>query len=227
MTDSAFWLNRRGLLAGLGGTILNTNLPALAAPVSRQAVTLLAQPGAAALRGGSADTPVWSLLGPTSDAVTRFRRGDEMGVTLENQLPIPIALNWHGIDGAPGAEPLTRPPLAPGGKAGSVVPLRHAGSFLCDLRLLGDGQARPLPVRAIIVGEDEPVPVDRDEVFLIEDWRLRPDGSAVAPGGEPKDAAALYTVNGRPAPDISIRSNDRLRLRIINGCHRNVIALKI
>src|SRR5437660_1388617 len=95
MTDSAFWLNRRGLLAGLGGTILNTNLPALAAPVSRQAVTLLAQPG------------------------------------------------------------------------------------------------------------------------------------AVAPGGEPKDAAALYTVNGRPAPDISIRSNDRLRLRIINGCHRNVIALKI
>ena len=30
---------------------------------------------------------------------------------------------------------------------------------------------------------------DRDEVLLIEDWRLRPDGTAVAPGTDPKDAA--------------------------------------
>jgi FtsP/CotA-like multicopper oxidase with cupredoxin domain len=227
MTDGVFWLNRRGLLAGLGGAILSPHLRAMAAPTRRQALTLQAKPGAAALRGGLADTPVWSLLGPTSDAVTPFRRGDELEVTLENQLPIPIALNWHGIDGAPGAEPLTRPPLASGGKDGFVIPLRHAGSFLCDLRLLGDGQARPLPARAIIVGEAEPVLADRDEVFLIEDWRLRPGGSAVAPGSEPKDATALYTVNGRPASDISIRSNERLRLRIINGCQRNVIALKI
>ena len=54
-----------------------------------------------------------------------------------------------------------------------MVPLRHAGTFLCDLRLLGDGQARPSPARALIVGESEAVAVDRDEVFLIEDWRLR------------------------------------------------------
>jgi FtsP/CotA-like multicopper oxidase with cupredoxin domain len=227
MTDGVFWPNRRGLLAGLGGTILWPHLPALAAPAGRPALTLLAKPGTAALRDGSADTPVWSLLGPTSDPVTHFRRGDEIELTLENQLPVPIALNWHGIDGASGAEPLTRPPLNSGGKQELVVPFRHAGTFLCDLRLYGDGQARPLPARALIVAEDEPVPVDRDEVFLIEDWRLRSDGSAVAPGSEPADATAFYTVNGRPAPDISIRSNERLRLRIINGCQRNVIALKI
>jgi FtsP/CotA-like multicopper oxidase with cupredoxin domain len=228
MTDSVFWPNRRSLLAGLGGTILWPHLPAaLAAPAGRPALTLLAKPGAAALRDGPADTPVWSLLGPTSDPVTRFRRGDEIELTLENQLPIPIALNLHGIDGAPGSEPLTRPPLNSGGKEGFVIPFRHAGTLLCDLRLYGDGQARPLPARALIVAEDEPVPVDRDEVFLIEDWRLRPDSSAVAPGSEPADATACYTVNGRPAPDISIRSNERLRLRIINGCQRNVIALKI
>jgi FtsP/CotA-like multicopper oxidase with cupredoxin domain len=226
MTDGVFRLDRRSVLAGLGSTILEPHLPAWAAP-GRAALTLQARPGAAALREGLADTPVWSLLDPTSDAVRRFRRGDEIELTLENQLPTPIALNWHGIDGVLAAEPLSRPPLDPGGKASFVVPLRQAGTFLCDLRLIGDGQARPLPARAVIISEDQPVPVDRDELFLIEDWRLRPDGSAIAPAGEPKEATTVYTVNARSAPDISIRSNERLRLRIINGCQRNVIALKI
>jgi FtsP/CotA-like multicopper oxidase with cupredoxin domain len=227
MTDNVFLPARRGLLAGLGATILNPCLPAMAAPAGRQALALQAKPGTAALRQG-VDTPVWSLLGPTSGPVMPFKRGDELEVTLENQLPIPIVLNWQGIDGAAGAEPLAaRPPLASGAKDTFVIALRHAGSFMCDLRLLGDGQARPLPARAIIVGETEPVLADRDELFLVEDWRLRLDGSAIAPGSDARDAAVLYTVNGEPAPDIRIRSNERLRLRIINGCQRNVIALKI
>jgi FtsP/CotA-like multicopper oxidase with cupredoxin domain len=227
MTDGVFPLSRRGLLAGLGGMILGPRLAAVAAPAPRQTLALQAKPGTATLRPG-VDTPVWSLLGPTSDPVMHFKRGDEIEVTLENQLPIPIALNWQGIDGAASAEPLAaRPPLASGRKDTFLVPLRHAGTFLCDLRLLGDGQVRPLPVRAIIVGETEPVVADRDEVFLIEDWRLRPDGSAIAPGSDAGDTAALYTVNGSGVPDLSLRSNERLRLRIINGCQRNVIALKI
>jgi FtsP/CotA-like multicopper oxidase with cupredoxin domain len=227
MAHGVFPLTRRGLLAGLGGSILSPPTPATAAPAPRQTLTLQAKPGAAALRPG-VDTPVWSLVGSTSDPVIHFQRGDEVEVTLENQLPVPIVLNWHGIDGAAGGEPLlARPPLASGGTDRFVVPLRHAGSFACDLRLLGDGQARPLPVRALIVGETELVAADRDEVFLIDDWRLDSDGGAVAPGREPKDATATYTVNGRPAADIAIRVNERLRLRIINGCQRSVIALKI
>ena len=108
-----------------------------------------------------------------------------------------------------------------------MVPLRHAGTFLCDLRLLGDGQARPSPARAMIVDESEAVAVDRDEVFLIEDWRLRPDGTAIAPGIDPKDATPVYTINGQLTLDIPARTHERLRLRFINGCQRNVIAVKI
>ncbi len=108
-----------------------------------------------------------------------------------------------------------------------MIPLRHAGTFLCDLRLLGDGQARPLPARALVVGESEPVAVDRDEVFLIEDWRLRPDGTAIAPGIDPKDTTPVYTINGLTALDITARTHERLRFRFINGCQRNVIAVKM
>ena len=31
----------------------------------------------------------------------RFKRGDELQVTLANELPVAVALSWRGIDGVP------------------------------------------------------------------------------------------------------------------------------
>jgi FtsP/CotA-like multicopper oxidase with cupredoxin domain len=157
-----------------------------------------------------------------------FRRGDQLEVTLGNYLPVPVTLNWYGFDGTPATEPLlARPPLAPGSKDSFVMPLRYAGTFFCDLRLLCDAQARPLPARALVVGESEQVMVDRDEVVLIEDWRLRPDGTPIAPGIDPKDTTPLFTANRQASLDIGTRTNECLRIRFINASHRNVIAIKI
>jgi FtsP/CotA-like multicopper oxidase with cupredoxin domain len=228
MTDRVFPLTRRRLLAGLGATVLGPAVQSPATAQERTALTLQAKPGAAALRPGQPDTPVWSLLTSAPEVGLRFRRGDQLEVVLANDLPVPVILNWHGFDGASAAEPLAaRPPLAPGAKDSFAMPLRHAGTFLCDLRLLGDGLARPLPVRALVVAENEKTGVDRDEVVLIEDWRLRPDGAAIAPGVAPKDTTPLFTVGGRASLDIATRTNECLRIRFINGCQRNVIALKI
>ena len=228
MTDRVFPLNRRRLLAGLGAAVLGPAMPSVAAAQGRTPLMLRAKLGVAALRPGQPDTPVWSLLTPTPDAGLRFRRGDQLELMLENDLPVPVVLNWHGIDGAAAAEPLAaRPPLASGAKDTFPLPLRHAGTFLCDLRLLGDGQARPSPARAFVVSESELVQVDRDEVVLVEDWRLRSDGSAMAPGSDAQNAKPLYTVNGRALIDITTRANERLRLRFINSCQRTGIALKI
>jgi FtsP/CotA-like multicopper oxidase with cupredoxin domain len=228
MTTRVFPLTRRRLMAWLGVTVLGPSMPSGAAAQGRTPLNLQAKPGTAALRPGQPDTPVWSLLTSTPETGIRFTRGDELEVMLGNDLPVPVVLNWHGIDGAPAAEPLAaRQPLAPGSKDTFAMPLRHAGTFLCDLRLLGDGQARPLPARALVVAENEPVMVDRDEVVLVEDWRLRSDGSAMAPGSEGKDTKPLYTMNGRASLDITPRANERLRIRFINGCQRNGIAIKI
>jgi FtsP/CotA-like multicopper oxidase with cupredoxin domain len=226
MADGIFQVNRRELVAGLGAALLGPAMPPMALAQGRPSLLLQAKAGAIALLSGGPDTPIWSLAG--GSPVSRFKRGDQLEITFANDLPVPAVLNWQGIDGVPAAEPLTaRAPLAPGGKETFVVPLRHAGTFLCDLRLLGDGQARPSPIRALIVGESEAVTVDRDEVLLIEDWRLRPDGTAIAPGLDPMDAKPLYTINGTTSLDIPLRTNQRLRLRFINGCQRNVIAVKI
>ena len=228
MAGRIFPFNRRELLTGLGAAVLGPAMPATAFAEDRPSLALRAKAHAIALRPGGPDTPIWSLGGLTSDPTLRFKRGDAIEVTLGNELPVPAALIWRGIDGVPTAEPLAvRKPLAPGARETVLVPLRHAGTFLFDLRLLGDGQARPSPVRALIVGERETVSVDRDEVFLIEDWRLRADGTAIAPGIDPASTTPLYTINGSPTLDIPVRTHERLRFRFINGLQRNVIAIKL
>ena len=228
MASPEFPLNRRALMAGLGATALGPMWPAVSRgqgnPQGRTAVALQARADSLALRPGSAATPVWSLQGPE----LRFKRGETLDIAFGNELPVPVVLNWRGIDGVPAAEPLTgRPPLAGGGKDTVQLPLRHAGTFLCESGLLGDGQAHPSRPRPLIVREAETVAVDRDEVFLIEDWRVRPDGTAMAPGTDPGDSVPVHTINGRTSLDLSGRTNERVRLRIISGCQRAVIALKL
>jgi FtsP/CotA-like multicopper oxidase with cupredoxin domain len=217
-------LDRRELMAGLGAAALLPIWPATGAAQGRATLALQAKTDVLALRPGAAETPIWSLGRPE----IRFKRGDTVEVAFANELPQPVALNWRGLDGAPGIESLAaRAPLAAGAKDTLQLPLRHAGTLLCDLALLGDGQARPSRARALVVQESEAVAVDRDEVFLVEDWRLRPDGTAIAPGIDPKDAAAILTANGRLSLDITARINERIRIRFINGCQRSVIAMKI
>lgn len=228
MADRIPRLHRRGLLAGLGATALAPALPSIAAAQARPSLALQAKEGSVALRPGKPDTPIWSLEGPVSGPAFRFKRGETLEVALGNGLPVPAVASWRGIDGVPAAEPLTaRAPLPPGATETLVIPLRHAGTFLCDLRLLGDGLARPSRAQALIVAESEPAAVDRDEVLLVEDWRLRTDGTAIAPGLDPKDTVPFYTVNGLTTPDIAARAHQRLRLRFINGCQRTTIAVKI
>jgi FtsP/CotA-like multicopper oxidase with cupredoxin domain len=228
MSDQIFRLNRRQLMAGLGACVLGPALAPAAAQGRRSSLMLQARAGVIALRKGEPETPIWSLQGQTPDGDFRFKRGDTLEITFRNELPVPTVLNWYGMDGIPAAEPLAaRPPVAPGAMETFALPLRHAGTLMMDLRLLGDAQARPSRPRTLIVEETEPASVDRDQALLIEEWRLRPDGTAIAPGIDPKDAVPLYTINGQTTLDIPARTNERLRFRFINGGQRNVLALKI
>jgi FtsP/CotA-like multicopper oxidase with cupredoxin domain len=229
MAKWIFLLDRRsllrGVLAGLGSAAAAAVLPRTACADATQRIALQAKDTTISLRPGQAETQVWSLQ--ASPSTLRFKPG-QLDIAFQNDLPVPAVLNWRGIDGVPAAEPLAaQAPLAPGAKAGVTVALRHPGTFIFDLRLLGDGQARPSRPLALVVEESDPPAVDRDEVLLIEDWRFRANGAAVAPGSDPGDAAAAYTVNGLLVPEISVRSGQRLRVRVINGCQRGAIAVKM
>ena len=212
-------LDRRELMAGLGAAALTSISTSAGFAQVRPQLQLEGKVESLQLRPGTPATPVWGLGEPD----LKFKRGDIVDVGWSGFNDHLAMLNWRGIDGAPEVEPLPARLY----KVTKQMPLRHAGTFLCDLGLLGDGQAPPSRAYALVVRESEPVAVDRDEVFLIEDWRVLPDGTAIAPGAEPKDAAPAYTVNGRTSFEISVRTNERVRLRFISACQRVVIAAKI
>lgn len=226
MTYRVFLPSRRMLLAGLGGTVLTSGLRRPASAQAGPALSLRARPMAAALGSGLPKSQIWSLE-TASPGPLRFGKGD-LAVTLSNELTAPIALNWLGIDGAPAAEPLTgQAPIAPGGRASFTLPLRQAGTAFLSAQLLDDSSGRPASGRALIVEDSPPVTTDRDEVLLIEDWRMKADGSAIMPGQNADGTTAAYTVNGQPSLDLSAKVNERLRLRIINGCARSPLGLRI
>jgi FtsP/CotA-like multicopper oxidase with cupredoxin domain len=223
MAQHIFRPSRRAVLAGLSASTLS----AAAAPAAeeRRSLALRARPGALAVRAGEPDTPIWSLTG--ADLV--FKQGERADIAVGNELPMPVVLDWRGVDGAQAAEPLiTRSPVAQGGSDGFTLPLRHAGTFLCDLVTVGEGAAQPARGLPLVVAEREPVAVDSDTVLLIEDWRFGADGAVMTAGTDPKGArAAIFTVNGKSKWEVRLRVNERLRIRLINATQRAVIALRI
>ena len=217
-------LDRRSVLAGFGATSFSLLLPGGSAAQGPPPVAIQARQGALNLLAGRPETPVWMLAAPE----LRFARGDNLQVEFSNELTVPVGLDWRGIDGIPAIELLVgRRLLAAAGWEKVRIPLRHAGTFLCDMSVLANQNALPVRGHPVVVTESEPVSVDRDEVLLVEEWRLRADGTAAVPGADANETTVSYTLNGKPSLDVSARSNERLRLRFINGSRRTVIALKL
>ncbi len=177
-----------------------------AAPAVTAQLALQARPATLALRPGQPATPIWELAAVSHIGNVRLRRGDRCEVVFRNDLPVPLAPVWYGLNGPAAADPLRgRTPTAPDVTETSIVSIPNAGTLAADFRLFEDGlklPARPLP---IIAGETNRVPVDRDEVLLIEEWRLRPDGTALPPGRAPEDTTPLFTLNGRTSFELSAR----------------------
>jgi FtsP/CotA-like multicopper oxidase with cupredoxin domain len=224
MAKRVLRINRRELMAGFGAATVGLLLPGRTLAQGRPPVAIKAREGSLGLRAGGPETPIWMLASPE----LRFRRGDNLQVEFANDLKVPVGLDWRGIDGVPAIEPLIgRRMLAPSGWETVRIPLRQAGTFLCDMSLLEVQNALPARGQPLVVAENEPVSVDRDEVLVVEEWRLRGDGAAVVPGTDPAESSVSYTLNGKPSVDVSARSNERLRLRFINGSRRSIIALKL
>jgi FtsP/CotA-like multicopper oxidase with cupredoxin domain len=219
-------LTRRSLLAGLGAAVA---LPCSFRPgLAQQAQALQLREQPLRLREGSPETIAWRFDQGIGVPDYRFRVGDTLSLDLTNDLPVPVNLNWYGLDGIAGAEPLlAERALGPGQRTTRSIPLRFAGTYFVETRIGSEGAAKPLPGAAFAVGEASPPQIDRDDILLIEDWRLKPDGSLLAPGQDSTNATTIYTINGKLDWNILARANQRLRLRFINGCHRSAIALRI
>jgi FtsP/CotA-like multicopper oxidase with cupredoxin domain len=84
----------------------------------------------------------------------------------------------------------------------------------------------------IIVEEKQAPPVDRDLVWVLDDWRLDNKAQIIGDFDNPRDLARAgrlgntVTINGRIPQSLLVRAGERIRLRLINAANARIFALR-
>ena len=155
---------------------------------------------------GYPDTAVWAYNGIVPGPVLRVRQGERLAVTAVNDLAEETSIHWHGLripNAMDGVPHVTQPPIAArGGRFEYAFVCPDAGTFWYHPHARGHVQVEMGLHGALIVEEREPIPVDRDVLWVLDDWRLARDGGVVRDFGSMFDSSHAgrigntVTING-------------------------------
>ena len=213
--------------------------PQAASPAS-PATTIRAMKRTLEINGKAAD--VMGLLQPngmqgmTSVVTAPFQ------VTLDNQLPVPTAIHWHGLhppnneDGVPG---VTQLPIRPGASDFYNFPIQPAGTHWMHSHQ-GLQEAFLLAAPLIVHDPADHVRDEQEIVLMLSDFSFTPpkEISAKLRQGQKQRPQAAMEMKGPAKPDandvnydaylandrtlldpdgVKVEKNGKVRLRIING----------
>ena len=234
MPKSRFSASRRSvLLAGASAALTIATPWAVRADGVRE-IRIAAAAGQAPLVGDDRQTDVLGYDGKVPGPTLRLEQGRPVRIVVDNNLDQDTTVHWHGIrlpnamDGVPG---LTQPPIKPGESfiyeftppdAGTFWYHPHANSLV----QLGRGLAG-----ALIVEPPSRYPVDREILWMIGDWRLKPDAQIAGGFGNQMEAGMsgrignAVTINGTLPDAEPVRAGERIRLRLVNGALARIMAL--
>ena len=182
------------------------------------------------------ETPVWSYEGRVPGPTLRVKQGRRVVRKFINELPQPSTIHWHGIrldNAMDGVPDLTQPAVPPGGTFLYDFAAPDAGTFWYHPHNRGWEQLARGLYGALVVEEPDPPEVDRDEVLLIDDWRLAENATIDESFGNLHDWAHngrignWITVNGDSQWTMSVPKNDRLRLRLVNVANSRIFSLSL
>lgn len=167
----------------------------------------------------------------------RLRQGEPVEIEVENRLPEPTTVHWHGlrIDNAmDGVSGLTQAPIAPGARFIYRFTPEDAGTFWAHshhrtFEQLARGLYMPL-----IVEEKEPVDVDRELTLAFDDWRLNAQHQLDTESfGSMHDWAHagrlgnLLTTNRLIKPGFNVQAGERVRLRLLNTANARILLIRL
>ncbi len=133
------------------------------------------------------------------------------------------------MDGVPH---LTQRPIAPGESFVYEFEVRDAGTYWYHPHQRSFEQVGRGLYGALIVEERQPIEVDRDLTWVLDDWRLLPDAQISDDFGNFMDTSHngrvgnSVTVNGRIQETFAVRAGERLRLRLINAANARIFGLE-
>lgn len=229
-------MNRRSFLQRSSAAALSTLLyTGNSAATTDRFFHLTAKAGKAKLVGpNEAETAVWTFNGQVPGAPIRIRHKQTLDIRVSNALTEPSSVHWHGIrlpNAMDGVAGLTQKAILPGEEFNYRFTPPDAGTYWYHSHTnaheqIGRGLYGPL-----IIEEATPPTVDRDLVWMIDDWRLLNDASIredFESGHDRSHAGRIGnvpTVNGRFKDILKVRSGERIRLRLINTSNARNFAL--
>ncbi len=198
---------------------------------------LHAKPGTARLAPVDyPETPIWGYDGGVPGPTIRVPQGARVTRRFLNGLPQGSTVHWHGVrieNAMDGVPELTQPVVEAGDGFLYEFTAPDAGTFWYHPHeRTWEQMARGL-YGALIVEEPEPPVVDRDEVLLIDDWRLAEDASIHESFGALGDwshggrTGNWITVNGKTAWSLQVGRRERLRLRLANVANARIFSLAL
>jgi FtsP/CotA-like multicopper oxidase with cupredoxin domain len=163
-------------------------------------------------------------------------RGTSVHVRFVNRLTMPSTIHWHGLrhdfrmDGVPG---LSQDPVPPGGAFAYTLQFPDAGLFWYHPHVREDVQQDlGLSGNIVVRGLAGLPPVEREEILLLDDILIGPDG--LVPHGDDAVTHALmgrfgnvFLVNGEPRWQGSARSGETLRLWFTNAANTRAFNLSV
>lgn len=185
---------------------------------------------------GYPQTEIWSFGGQVPGTEIRMQQGERLRRRLVNSLPEPTSLHWHGIridnamDGVPG---ITQEAVLPGGEFLYDFNLPDAGTYWYHSHNQSYEQVARGLQGALIVEESEGPDVDRDEVLVLDDFRLDPDTGEIAGFANMHDFSHagrignIAVTNGVFNKVLAAKQHERLRLRLLNTANARIFQLEL
>ena len=145
---------------------------------------LTAAPTSVSLVGkGYPKTPVWAFNDQVPGPVIRARQGDRLRIEAINALSEPTTIHWHGLRvpvGMDGVPYLSQPPIGPGQRFVYEFDLNDAGTYWYHPHINSSEQVGRGLYGALIVEEAEPPEVDRELLWVLDDWRLNQEAAILS-----------------------------------------------
>jgi FtsP/CotA-like multicopper oxidase with cupredoxin domain len=164
----------------------------------------------------------WTYNGAVPGPMIRVREGDQVRITLKNELPEATSIHWHGLpvpNNMDGVPPFTQKAIEPGETFTYEFAAAPAGTFMYHSHVNTDQQIMLGLYAPFIIDSKTPETVKPavDEMLMLSEWTIGPDGETYPTmpmaGREPN----YFTINGKSFPEtqsITVKVGEVVRLRL-------------
>ncbi|MDC3418312.1 multicopper oxidase family protein [Aquibacillus salsiterrae] len=209
--------------------------------VSEGPITITAKQSSQSITMES-EVDTWAYDGIVPGPQIRATVGETIDVTLENELPDPVTIHWHGLpvpnnmDGIPG---VTQNAVKPGESFEYKFEADVPGTYWYHSHQDGSNQLDKGLYGTIIV-EDESPSYDKDFTLVLDEWQVGEEeadssmegmdmGEEVDSSIESMDMSGeenmaemydTFLINGKSGesiPEMEVEKGDRVRLRFVNA----------